>query len=576
MAKALCVLLKTQPFLLLLLSFLMGCETSVGGLNAPDGASAAGSDAGDDAALCLDCPGNDAALFDAGTSSIDAEAVAEGAYYVATNGTDNPSCSANSPCATFEHAADLMGPGDTLYVRAGTYNEVLDPPSSGGGAGSMITYSSYPGESVTISDVTDPVRISGKSWIRIRGFHFTNIDDFGYIVSGSHNEIANCVFGPMRNYVSYQGFAIKDDSDYNWVHHCTFSKYGYFSDDDDFGDIVVIKGDSDSSSSFNLIEDNTMFHGGHEVIRIVSSENVVRRNYFHNEDWYSTSQDTYGGRNMEIADHRPSSSGGEQNLIEGNRFGRTGDPSDSEHSAGIQVASPRNVIRYNAFYGTFGPGVKLATWQSEDCNADGNHVYNNTFFHNGYTDSSGNWYNYATLFMETDELIEDSVVKNNIYWQNEGAIGHVSNQRSDASLAADNTVAHNMTANPSFMGATANPSLFNETNPDLRLNPASAAVDAGASLTVTADSGSNSTSVRVSDSRYFQDGFSGMVEADWIKIGLAAPVQIISINHATGTITLAESRTWSSGEGVFLYKNSSGEVVLVGAAPDFGAYEHVE
>jgi len=53
--------------------------------------------------------------------SIPASAAAA-TYYVATNGSDsNSGTSVSSPFKTMQHAADLTNPGDTVYVRGGTY-----------------------------------------------------------------------------------------------------------------------------------------------------------------------------------------------------------------------------------------------------------------------------------------------------------------------------------------------------------------------------------------------------------------------------------------------------------------------
>jgi hypothetical protein len=49
-------------------------------------------------------------------------------------------------------------------------------------------------------------------------------------------------------------------------------------------------------------------------------------------------------------------------------------------------------------------------------------------------------------------------------------------------------------------------------------------------------------------------------------------VKIASINYSTNAITLANPVSWSSGDAVYLYKDSSGNTVLNGANPDLGAF----
>jgi len=71
-------------------------------------------------------------------------------YFVSTNGADaNPGTLAQ-PFATIQHAADLAQPGDTVFVRGGTYRETVTPPRSGT-ASAPIIFEPYNGESVTIS-----------------------------------------------------------------------------------------------------------------------------------------------------------------------------------------------------------------------------------------------------------------------------------------------------------------------------------------------------------------------------------------------------------------------------------------
>ncbi|MFH1319389.1 MAG: carbohydrate-binding protein, partial [Bacteroidota bacterium] len=71
------------------------------------------------------------------------------AYYVATNGNDaNPGTEA-SPWRTIQKAANTLTAGKTVYVKSGTYNEQVTVKNSGS-AGKYITFSAYPGNTVTI------------------------------------------------------------------------------------------------------------------------------------------------------------------------------------------------------------------------------------------------------------------------------------------------------------------------------------------------------------------------------------------------------------------------------------------
>ncbi len=65
------------------------------------------------------------------------------------------------------------------------------------------------------------------------------------------------------------------------------------------------------------------------------------------------------------------------------------------------------------------------------------------------------------------------------------------------------------------------------------------------------------------------------VNNDWLAIGTVKnTVQIASIDYSSNTISLASPMTWADGASVWLYKNSQGEIVLRGSAPDYGASEY--
>jgi parallel beta-helix repeat protein len=72
-------------------------------------------------------------------------------YYVAaTGGSDAAAGSLAAPWLTVQKALNTAEPGDTVYVRTGTYSQALVPTRSGL-PGCPITISAYPAESVTIA-----------------------------------------------------------------------------------------------------------------------------------------------------------------------------------------------------------------------------------------------------------------------------------------------------------------------------------------------------------------------------------------------------------------------------------------
>ena len=103
-------------------------------------------------------------------------------YYVSTSGKDTNLGTITSPWRTIQHAANSVKAGDTVYVRAGVYNEIVSIPASGSASGGYITFSSYPGELAAIdgSGLAIPnsqwglVTIETQSYIIINGFEIRN------------------------------------------------------------------------------------------------------------------------------------------------------------------------------------------------------------------------------------------------------------------------------------------------------------------------------------------------------------------------------------------------------------------
>jgi parallel beta helix pectate lyase-like protein len=124
-------------------------------------------------------------------------------YYVSTGGNDNNSGTISSPWRTIQHAANTVKAGDTVYARAGVYNEIVSPPTSGSASAGSITFSSYPGELATIdgTGLTIPnnqwglVTLENLSYIVVNGFEIRN-----YSTSTTKNvPIGIYIFGAGTN-----------------------------------------------------------------------------------------------------------------------------------------------------------------------------------------------------------------------------------------------------------------------------------------------------------------------------------------------------------------------------------------
>ncbi len=104
-------------------------------------------------------------------------------YYVALDGDDaNPGTLAR-PWATLQHAADVLQPGDTVYVRGGVYHQYVRLTRSGE-PGRPITYAAYPGETVWLDGQGVDGKVAfdladGVSHITIVGLNMRHWHDEG-------------------------------------------------------------------------------------------------------------------------------------------------------------------------------------------------------------------------------------------------------------------------------------------------------------------------------------------------------------------------------------------------------------
>ena len=78
----------------------------------------------------------------------------EGGYYVAQNGNDADPGTFQKPWRTIDKANRELQPGDTVYIRAGTYDEMIAPTRSGT-ADKRIMYAAYELTRRTLKDLVD-------------------------------------------------------------------------------------------------------------------------------------------------------------------------------------------------------------------------------------------------------------------------------------------------------------------------------------------------------------------------------------------------------------------------------------
>src|SRR5579864_613813 len=103
-------------------------------------------------------------------------------YYVSVSGNDTNAGTLAAPWRTIQHAANTVKAGDTVQVRAGTYNEIVTMKTSGNSTAGYITFQNYPGEAPIVDGTglvaggqTGLFSLEGTfSYIIIQGFEIRN------------------------------------------------------------------------------------------------------------------------------------------------------------------------------------------------------------------------------------------------------------------------------------------------------------------------------------------------------------------------------------------------------------------
>jgi parallel beta-helix repeat protein len=118
-------------------------------------------------------------------------------FSVSTSGSDSNPGTATSPWRTVQHALNVLQPGQTALVHAGTYAEGV-VISASGTAAAPITVAAYPGERPVLlpaaasSGDTYAVRFDGAAYVRLHGFLLAGAQGTSsadvYLYGGAHDD----------------------------------------------------------------------------------------------------------------------------------------------------------------------------------------------------------------------------------------------------------------------------------------------------------------------------------------------------------------------------------------------------
>lgn len=510
-------------------------------------------------------------------------------YYVAPNGNDNNPGTINKPWRHINYATtnNIVKPGDTIYVRGGTYPEYI-PQQISGTQGNHITYRNYPGETPIITDAGDGRswrwQIVDQSYLRIEGFTFRNYTKGALQIRATSAEAS--YIEVVNNIIEGQIVAGSDNakaveiatSDNNKaVHHILFQ--GNLLRDIDSGKAPVLQLSGNVYKT--EIINNTLIKSTSIGINVAGRPTngqphdiLIQGNEVSE---HSSEAATAAGIYLDGA--------GENIVIEGNQVhdGVQGIKVDLEPEAS-SFTTKRILVRRNFLYNNSSFNLKVGVYGSEgDCDNIGklqdsvivhNVIYsdipNNTNVYFGCGEnlswknniisfnSNSNNYFYRLLNPAVDpgswqldyNLFENAVGEDNWRWENK----------------IHRTFADYQTASGKDQNSFEGNSLFiAPESSNFQIDRHSSAVDRGGALTFTLGAGQGNV-VQVKNARYFSDGL-GLQQGDLIRIGSNSPTRVISINFDTNTLILENQVTWQ--------QNTAVNYDFTGSAPDIGAYEYV-
>ncbi len=163
-------------------------------------------------------------------------------YYLAPNGNDSNSGAITSPWFNLQKAWSVLLPGDTLYLRGGTYTYLKQPYLVGrnGSSGNLIKIHSYPGEQPIITRGSTFDKSAGwhkgmvfmnANFIHIKGIRFTGMytDDNQVDAGLFMMDVNNSIFEQIECDNNVSGLFIEGNYNNNiWINsdfHDNYSNY---------------------------------------------------------------------------------------------------------------------------------------------------------------------------------------------------------------------------------------------------------------------------------------------------------------------------------------------------------------
>jgi hypothetical protein len=513
-------------------------------------------------------------------------------YYVAANGSNTNPGTATQPWRNVDYAVDNASPGDTIFVRGGTYNERVTISVSGT-AGEYITLRGYSGETPILdgTGLGNGTMIYGEniSYFKIIGFEIRNHTGAGiaFQKDGTHIEIRDNRIH-SQSFSSGDGHAILisavDPSAWKTANYTNHTITDVIVDGNTIGPNVFTGEGSIYNEAltiaFNVkrfqITNNTIDDVSHIGTSLIGKTNPFGFGGLPAFPQYGRiAGNTYKNISFTGGSPQPNSAihvdGAKDIVIEENLVHDSRNYGIDLIAEDTTFVNERIITRRNSL-------LRMQTGlYSMGYNNLSNHIRH---AHNSVFLNSGTHYGIA-LDTGNDVILKNNIVQVATFPSR--ALNHVNGTSYSPSL--DSNLYAVSSAIFSYKGKeylsfpeyksstqqdtrslTGDPMYMNPANNDLKLQTGSPANDAGTCLTTTSGTGSNSRTLVVKDSRWFHDGMGiAGLPGDLIQIGSNNPVEITAVNYSTNQITLGASISWSD--------NACASYPYADLAPDIGAFE---
>ncbi len=356
-------------------------------------------------------------------------------YYVSPTGSDSNPGTINQPWKTIQHAANSVSAGDTVFVRAGNYNEIVTINVSGSQPGGYITFRNYPSElpivdgtGLTLSSDKGLFTIENQNYIKIVGFEIRNFTSSArfivpmgiYVTGTSHhitlrnNTIHNISHTSSPPGRDAHGIAVYGTDGTNSINNLVIDGNELYDLTLGSSEALVLNG---NVSDFQII--NNVVHDadnigidciGHEQTSPNPNTDQARNGLIAGNTVYNISSYGNPAYGNEYAAGGIYIDGGKDITIERNTI----------HHAdiGVELASEHNgkstsgiILRNNLIYLNNIAGIAIGGYDTQRGSTDDCKILNNTLYHND-TQQDGN----GELWIQYD--VNNNVIENNIFYAN--------------------------------------------------------------------------------------------------------------------------------------------------------------